>query len=100
MAYRKLRTLGSYISMLRNRDRWPTKDPDSCISRLAASGIGASLESFSLTLVDVDLEEGGLFGPIHIVALVTEVYDLSRSHDIGVPSFRSSLISSSPSVSD
>jgi hypothetical protein len=75
MAYRKLRTLGSYISMLRNRDRWPTKDPDSCISRLAASGIGASLESFSLTLVDVDLEEGGLVGPIPIVALVAEVYD-------------------------
>ncbi len=61
MAYRKLRTvLGSYISMIRIRDRWPTKDLDSCISRFAAPGIGASLESFSLTLVDVGLEEGGL----------------------------------------
>jgi hypothetical protein len=76
MAYRKLRTLGSYISMIRIRDRWPTKDLDSWISRLAAPGIGASLESFPLTLVDVDLEEGGLVGPIPIVALVAEVYDL------------------------
>ncbi len=76
MAYRKLRTFGNYISMIRIRDRWPTKDLDSCISRLAAPGIGASRESFSLTLVDVDLEEGGLVGPIPIVALVAEVYDL------------------------
>jgi hypothetical protein len=38
--------------------------------------MGASLESFSLTLVDVGLEEGGLVGPIPIVALVAEVYDL------------------------
>ena len=76
MAYRKLRTLGNYISMIRIRDRWPTKDLDSCTSCLAAPGIGASLESFSLTLVDVDLEEGGLVGPIPIVALVAEVYDL------------------------
>ena len=76
MAYRRLRTLGSYISMIHIRDRWPTKDLDSCISRLAAPGIGASLESFSLTLVDVDLEEGGLVGPRPIVALVAEVYDL------------------------
>jgi hypothetical protein len=73
MAYRKLRTFGNYISMIRIRDRWPTKDLDSCISRLAAPGIGASRESFSLTLVDVDLEEGGLVGPIPIVALVAEV---------------------------
>ena len=76
MAYRKLRTFGNYISMIRIRDRWPTKDLDSCISRLAAPGIGASRESFSLTLVDVDLEEGGLVGPIPIVALVAEVCDL------------------------
>jgi hypothetical protein len=75
MVYRKLRTLGNYVSMIRNRDRWPTKDLDSCISHLAAPGIGVSLESFSLTLVDVDLEEGGLVGPIPIVALVSEVYD-------------------------
>ena len=33
-------------------------------------------ESFSLTLVDVDLEEGGLVGPIPIVDLGTEVYVL------------------------
>jgi len=77
MAYRKLRTFGNYISMIRIRDRWPTKDLDSCISRLAAPGIGASRESFSLTLVDVDLEEGVLVGPIPIVALVAEVYDLA-----------------------
>ena len=77
MAYRKLRTLGNYISMIRIRDRWPTKDLDSCISCFAAPGISASLESFSLTLVDVDLEEGGLVGPIPIVALVAEVYDLA-----------------------
>ena len=76
MAYRKLRTFGNYISMIRIRDRWPTKDLDSCISHFAAPGIGASLESFSLTLVDVDLEEGGLVGPIPIVALVAEVCDL------------------------
>ena len=76
MAYRKLRTFGNYISMIRIRDRWPTKDLDSCISCLAAPGIGASRESFSLTLVDVDLEEGGLVGPIPIVALVAEVCDL------------------------
>jgi len=76
MTYRKLRTLGNYISMIRIRDRWPTKDLDSCISRLAAPGIGASRESFSLTLVDVDLEEGGLVGPIPIVAQVAEVCDL------------------------
>ena len=76
MAYRRLRTLGSYISMIHIRDRWPTKDLDSCISRLAAPGIGASHESFSLTLVDVDLEEGGLVGPIPIVAQVAEVCDL------------------------
>ena len=76
MAYRRLRTFGNYISMIRIRDRWPTKDLDSCISRLAAPGIGASRESFSLTLVDVDLEEGGLVGPIPIVALVAEVCDL------------------------
>ena len=76
MAYRKLRTFGNYISMIRIRDRWPTKDLDSCISRLAAPGIGASRESFSLTLVDVDLEEGGLVGPIPIVAQVEEVCDL------------------------
>jgi hypothetical protein len=77
MAYRKLRTLGNCISMIRIRDRWPTKDLDSCISCFAAPGISASLESFSLTLVDVDLEEGGLVGPIPIVALVAEVYDLA-----------------------
>jgi hypothetical protein len=77
MSYRKLHTLGNYISMIRIRDRWPTKDLDSCISRLAAPWIGASLESFSLTLVDVDLEEGGLVGPIPIVDLVAEVYDLA-----------------------
>jgi hypothetical protein len=76
MVYRKLLTFGNYISMIRIRDRWPTKDLDSCISRLAAPGIGASRESFSLTLVDVDLEEGGLVGPIPIVALVAEVCDL------------------------
>ena len=76
MAYKKLRTLGNYISMIRIRDRWPPKDLDSCISCLVAQGIGASLESFSLTLVDVGLEEGGLVGPIPIVALVAEVYDL------------------------
>jgi len=76
MAYRKLRTFGNYISMIRIRDRWPTKDLDSCISRLAAPGIGASRESFSLTLVDVDLEEGGLVGPIPIVSLGSEVYVL------------------------
>ena len=76
MVYRRLRTLGSYILMIRNRDRWPTKDLDNCISRLAAPGIGASLGSFSLTLVDVDLEGGGLVGPIPIVALVAAVYDL------------------------
>jgi hypothetical protein len=75
MAYRKLRTFGNYISMIRIRGRWPTKDLDSCISRLAAPGIGASRESFSLTLVDVDLEEGGLVGPIPIVAQVAEVCD-------------------------
>ncbi len=62
--------------MIRIRDRWPTKDPDSCISRFAAPGIGASLESFSLTLVDVDLEEGGLVGPIPVVAQVAEVCGL------------------------
>jgi hypothetical protein len=77
MAYRKLRTLGDYISMTRIRDRWPTKDLDRCISRLSAPGIGASLGSFSLTLVDVDLEEGGLVGPIPIVALVVKVCDLA-----------------------
>ena len=76
MAYKKLRTLGNYISMIRIRDRWPPKDLDRCISCLVAQGIGASLESFSLTLVDVGLEEGGLVGPIPIVALVAEVYDL------------------------
>jgi len=76
MAYRKLHILGSYISMIRIRGRWPTKDPDSCISRFAAPGIGASLESFSLTLVDVGLEEGGLVGPITLVAQVAEVCDL------------------------
>ena len=74
MAYRRLRTLGSYISMIHIRDRWPTKDLDSCISRFAAPGISASLESFSLTLVDVDLEEGGLVGPIPVEALGAEVY--------------------------
>ena len=77
MAYRKLRTLGNYISMIRIRDRCPTKDLDICISCFAAPGISASLESFSLTLVDVDLEEGGLVGPIPIVDLVAEVYDLA-----------------------
>ena len=76
MAYKKLRTLGNHISMIRIRDRWPSKDLDSCISCLVSQGIGASLESFSLTLVDVGLEEGGLVGPIPIVALVAEVYDL------------------------
>ncbi len=76
MAYRKLRTLGNHILMIHIRDRWPTEDLDSCISCLAARGIDASLESFSLTLVDVVLEEGGLVGPIPIVSLVTEVYDL------------------------
>ena len=50
--------------------------PDSCISCLAAPGIGVILESFSLTLVDVGREEGGLLGPIPIVALVEEVYVL------------------------
>ncbi len=49
---------------------------DGCISRLSAREIGASHESFSLTLVDVDLEEGGLVGPIPIVALGAEVYVL------------------------
>ncbi len=62
--------------MIRIRDRWSSKGLDSCISLLAAQGIGASLESFPLTLVDVDLEEGGLVGPIPIVALVAEVYAL------------------------
>ncbi len=62
--------------MIRIRDRWPSTGFDSCISSLAAQGIGASLESFPLTLVDVGLEEGGLVGPIPIVALVAEVYDL------------------------
>jgi len=76
MPYRKLRTLGNYTSMIRIRDRWPTEDLDSCISRFAAPGIGASLGSFSLTLVDVDLEGGVLVGPIPIVALVAAVYDL------------------------
>ena len=76
MAYKKLRTLGNHISMIRIRDRWPPKDLDSCISCLVAQGIGASLESFSLTLVDVVLQERGLVGPIPIVALVAEVYDL------------------------
>jgi hypothetical protein len=55
MAYRKIHTLGNHISMIRIRDRWPSRDPDSCISCLAAPGIGAILESFSLMLVDVDL---------------------------------------------
>jgi hypothetical protein len=76
MAYKKLRTLGNYISMIRIRDRWPPEDLDSCISCLAAQGIGTSLESFSLTPVDGVLEEGGLVGPIPTVALVAEVYDL------------------------
>jgi hypothetical protein len=76
MVYKKLRTLGYHISMIHIRDRWPPKDIDSCISCLAARGIGASLESISLTLVDVVLEEGGLVDPIPIVTLVTEVYDL------------------------
>ena len=76
MAYKKLRTLGNRISVIRIRDRWPPKDLDSCISCLAARGIGASLESFSLTMVDVGLEEGGLVGPIPIVAQGAEVYVL------------------------
>jgi hypothetical protein len=76
MAYKKLHTLVCHISMILIRDRWPPKDPDSFISCLATRGIGDSLESFSLTLVDVGLEEGGLVGPIPIVALVVEVYDL------------------------
>ncbi len=76
MAYKKLRTFGNHTSMIRIRDRWPSKDLDRCISCLVSQGIGASLESFSLTLVDVGLEEGGLVGPIPIVALVAEVYDL------------------------
>jgi hypothetical protein len=76
MAYKKLHTVGNHISMILIRDRWPSTDLDSCISCPAAQGIGASLESFSLTLVDVDLEEGDLVGPIPIVALVAEVYDL------------------------
>jgi hypothetical protein len=76
MAYKKLRTLGNHISMIRIRDRWPSTDLDRCISCLAAQGIGASLESFPLTLVDVGPEEGGLVGPRPIVALVAEVYDL------------------------
>ncbi len=76
MVYRKLRIVGNHISRIRIRGRWPTEDLGSCIAGLAAQGIGASLESFSLTLVDVDLEEGGLVGPIPIVALVVEVYDL------------------------
>jgi len=62
--------------MIRIRDRWPTGDLDSCISGLAAQGIGASLESFSLTLIDVGLEGGGLVYPIPIVALVAGVCDL------------------------
>ena len=62
--------------MILIRDRWPPKDLDSCISCLAARGIGASLESFSLTMVDVGLEEGGLVGPIPIVAQWAEVYVL------------------------
>ena len=76
MAYRKLRTFGNYISMIRIRDRWPTKDLDSCIACLAAQGIGTSLESFSLTLIGVGPEEGGLVCPIPVGALVAEVYDL------------------------
>jgi hypothetical protein len=76
MAYKKHRTLACRISVIRIRDRWPPDGIDSCISRLAARGIGASLESFSLTLVDVGLEEGGLVGPIPIVALGAEVYVL------------------------
>ena len=76
MAYKKHRTFACRISVPRIRDRWPSKGIDSCISRLSAREIGASRESFSLTLVDVGLEEGGLVGPIPIVALGAEVYVL------------------------
>jgi hypothetical protein len=55
MAHRKLRILGNHISMIRIQDKWPSGDPDSYISCLAAPGIGAILESFSLMLTDVDL---------------------------------------------
>jgi hypothetical protein len=55
MVHRKLRTLGNHISMIRIQDKWPSGDLDSCISCLAAPGIGAILESFSLMLADVDL---------------------------------------------
>jgi hypothetical protein len=61
--------------MIRIRDRWPPKDIGRCISCFGR-GISASLESFSLTLVDVGLEEGDLVGPIPIVAQGTEVYTL------------------------
>ncbi len=39
-----------------------------------AGGICVSLESFSLTLVSVDPEEGGLIGPIPVEVLGVEVY--------------------------
>jgi hypothetical protein len=55
MAHRKLRTVGNHISKIRIQDKWPSRDLDSCISCLAAPGIGAILESFSLMLADVDL---------------------------------------------
>jgi hypothetical protein len=76
MVYRKLRTLGNHILMIRIRDRWPIEDLDSCSACLVSPGIGASLESFSLTLIDVGPEGGGLVCPIPVGALVAEVYDL------------------------
>ena len=76
MAYKKHRTFACRISVIRIQDRWPSEGIDICICRLAAREIGASYESFSLTLVDVGLEEGGLIGPIPIVALGAEVYVL------------------------
>jgi hypothetical protein len=76
MVCRKLRIVGNHILMIRIRDRWPIEDLDRCIAGLAAQGIGASLESFSLTLIDVGPEEGGLVCPIPVGALVAEVYGL------------------------
>ena len=76
MVYRKLRIVGNHILRIRIRDRWPTEDLGSCIAGLAAQGIGASLESFSLMLIDVGPEEGGLVCPTLVGALVAEVYGL------------------------
>jgi hypothetical protein len=41
--------------MIHIQDKWPSRDLDSCTACLAAPGIGAILESFSLMLADVDL---------------------------------------------